>query len=103
MYDYQEEYNAKKMTPAQAVSLVRSGDRVFIGLVSSIAYCLADALWERRNELEDIEISCSQSLKPTPLFMTPGDSPFTVVTPFIGPGERMAQKMVDRLFFPPFI
>lgn len=99
MYDYQEEYNAKKMTPAQAVSLVRSGDRVFIGLVSSIAYCLADALWERRNELEDIEISCSQSLKPTPLFMTPGDSPFTVVTPFIGPGERMAQKNGRPLVF----
>jgi len=52
-------------TAAEAVKCVQSGDRVYVGTASSFAYELMDALWERRDELENVTILCSMSLKPS--------------------------------------
>ena len=47
----------KKLTsPEEAVKLVHDHDRIFIGFVSNITPVLSDALWERRQELNDITI-----------------------------------------------
>ena len=94
-----EEYQQKLQSAAQAVRLVRSGDSVFIGFVSSISYTLANALWERRKELENILVSSSNCLAPTPLYMDPSPNPFEVCTPFLGPGERTAGKTGHPLHF----
>ena len=84
----------KITTAAEAVKCVRSGDRVYVGTASSFAYELMDALWERRDELEDVTILCSMSLKPSKMFSTDHDerNPFTIETFFLGARERVAHR-----------
>ena len=81
-------------TAAEAVKCVQSGDRVYVGTASSFAYELMDALWERRDELEDVTILCSMSLKPSKMFGTDHDerNPFTIETFFLGARERVAHR-----------
>lgn len=95
----QEEYQQKLQSAAQAVRLVRSGDSVFIGFVSSISYTLAKALWDRRSELEHVSVLSSNCLSPTPLLFDPSPNPFAVASPFLGPGERMAEKSGHPVHF----
>lgn len=87
-------YQDKMTTAAEAVKLVRSGDRVYVGTASSFAYTLMDALWERRDELENVTILCSMSLKPSKMFGTDHDerNPFTIETFFLGARERVAHR-----------
>ena len=75
-------YQDKIKTAAEAVKCVKSGDRVYVGTASSFAYELMDALWDRRDELENITILCSMSLKPSKMFSTDHDehNPFTIET-----------------------
>ena len=70
----------------EAAKLVRSGDRVYVGTASSFAYELMDALWERRDELENVAILCSMALKPSKMLGTDWDerNPFHVETFFWG-------------------
>lgn len=84
----------KITTAAEAVKCVQSGDRVYVGTASSFAYELMDALWERRDELEDVTILCSMSLKPSKMFGTDHDerNPFTIETFFLGARERVAHR-----------
>ena len=81
-------------TAAEAVKCVQSGDRVYVGTASSFAFELMDALWERRDELEDVTILCSMSLKPSKMFSTDHDerNPFTIETFFLGARERVAHR-----------
>ena len=59
----------KKLTsPEEAVKLVHDHDRIFIGFVSNITPVLSDALWERRQELNDITIISGLLLRPTRLY-----------------------------------
>ena len=46
--NWKQEYQEKLRTAEEAVRTVRSGDRVYGGTASSIAYRLLDALWDRR-------------------------------------------------------
>ena len=56
----------KKLTsPEEAVKLVHDHDRIFIGFVSNITPVLSDALWERRQELNDITLSLIHISEPT--------------------------------------
>ena len=87
-------YQDKITTAAEAVKCVQSGDRVYVGTASSFAYELMDALWERRDELENVTILCSMSLKPSKMFSTDHDerNPFTIETFFLGARERVAHR-----------
>ena len=78
----------------EAAKLVRSGDRVYVGTASSFAYELMDALWERRDELENVAILCSMALKPSKMLGTDWDerNPFHVETFFLGEQERVAHR-----------
>ena len=87
-------YQDKIKTAAEAVKCVKSGDRVYVGTASSFAYELMDALWERRDELENVTILCSMSLKASKMFGTPHDerNPFSIETFFLGARERVAHR-----------
>lgn len=89
-----KEYSDKIMTAKQAAQLVKSGDRVFVGTASSFAYELLDALWDRKDELEDIAILCSMSVRPSRMFSADWDehNPFRVETFFLGQQERLAHR-----------
>lgn len=87
-------FEDKLMTAQEAVRMVQSGDRVYVGTCSSFAYELMDALWKRRNELSDITVLCSMSLKPSEMFGTPYEegNPFRIETYFLGARERVAHR-----------
>jgi len=85
-----EVYQSKLTTPEKAVEAVHSGDRVFVGFASNTAYTLMDALWRRRNEVEDVTLLSSNGLKSCKLYNGDEKNSFRICTPFTGVGERAA-------------
>ncbi|GIW18227.1 MAG: 4-hydroxybutyrate CoA-transferase [Tepidiforma sp.] len=62
--DWPEEYAAKLMTAAEAAQLVRPGDTVVIP-IGAITPNLCAALWERREELHDVDVlACAPFVDP---------------------------------------
>ena len=90
----EEVYRDKIMSGAEAAKLVKSGDRVYVGTASSFSYDMLDALWDRRDELEDVAILCSMSVRPSRMFSADhdGHNPFHVETFFLGAQERIAHR-----------
>lgn len=86
---WEQEYRRRLMSPDEAVKLVKSGDRVYIGTCTSVAYALAEALGRRKDELEDITILSSNVAKPLAV-MDPDSDVFHVETYYMGPQERRA-------------
>jgi len=59
-----EDYASKLMEPAEAAALVRPGDTIVIP-IGSITPNLCHAIWDRREELSDIDIlSCAPFVDP---------------------------------------
>jgi len=92
------EYQQKLKTAEEAVGYIQSGDRVFLGCSSSVSYVLTEALWARRGELENVELSTSNLMRPTPICGR-DPSPFRLITPFLGPGERAARTNGQAVSF----
>ena len=99
--------NINYITAEEAAKSVRSGDRVYIGTSSSFAYELVDALYDRKDELEDVTLLCSMSITPCRMFNTdwPADipagrkgNPFIFDTFFLGAGERGAHRKHNMAF-----
>lgn len=65
--DYKELYRKRCVTPEQAVSYIRSGDRIAINNADGEATVLVEALMKRKESLQDVEI-----VQMIPM----GDSPF---------------------------
>ncbi|MBQ6899748.1 MAG: acetyl-CoA hydrolase [Firmicutes bacterium] len=90
--EWKKEYSQKLVSHEEAVRIVKSGDKVYTGTASSVAYGLAEALWERRNELEGVEIQSSQAFEPSPLYGNFDENPFSYNTYFVGVNERKALR-----------
>lgn len=90
----QETYKNKIMGAEEAAKLVKSGDRVYVGTASSFAYDMLEALWDRKDELENVAILCSMSVRPSCMFSADHDehNPFHVETFFLGAQERIAHR-----------
>lgn len=95
------------ITASEAAASVRSGDRVYIGTSSSFAYEIVDALYDRKDELENVTLLCSMSITPCRMFDTdwpadipPGSkgNPFIFDTFFLGAGERSAHRKHNMAF-----
>ena len=84
--DWKKEYQEKLRTAPEAVKAVRSGDRIYIGTASSIAYRLVEALYERREELEDVVICQGLTMRQLPIFTQEASEHFSTLTYFAGPG-----------------
>jgi len=61
--NWRDMVGGKLMTPAEAVSIVKSGDQVMVGAINCTPYTLCAALYDRRSELEAVRID-----HPAPLF-----------------------------------
>lgn len=55
----------------EAARVVRSGDTVYVGATSSVAYVLCEALGRRADELEDVTIGCALIFKPMTILSHP--------------------------------
>ena len=90
---WREEYQKKLVSPSEAVSCVHDGDIVYVGCSSSVAYGLCDALGDRGPELKDVGVVSSNVFRPTSLLSGANPDAFYEITPFMGPGERVLQKI----------
>lgn len=90
--DWKEEYQRKLCTAQEAVKIVEDGDVVHIGTASSVAKVLAEALYERRDELHDVTVSSGVVTSVLPIYTQEAGGPFSVLTYFAGPAEREAMK-----------
>lgn len=87
--DWKALYNERCKTPEEAVKLVNSGDRIFIGTASGIAFKLCDALYKRKEELENVVICHGLTPRVLPFFEKEAAGHFSTVSYFAGPGERV--------------
>lgn len=94
-----DEYKQKLMNAEEAARLINSGERVYVGTSSSASFVLMKALWDRRKELENIEITSSLVLKPMPLYEEAEGNPFVFGTFFMGVQERKARDNGLKLNF----
>ena len=79
------EFQQKTITPEEAAQLVRSGDTVYVGAASSIAYGLCEALGKRADELNDVTIASAFLAKPLVITEHPA---FRSLSFFVGAYER---------------
>ena len=79
------EFKEKTTSAQQAVRLINNGDIVYIGTCSSVAYGLLEALWRRKEELEDVTLTGGLLINPVDALC---EGNFKLMTYFIGPVER---------------
>lgn len=92
MKDWKKIYEDKLQRAEEAVKLVKNGDVVYIGTSSSIAYKLAEALWQRKDDLEGVTICSGVTIRMLPFYTEEAKGHFSILTHFAGPAERAAMK-----------
>ena len=88
-----ELFREKTMTPESAVKVVKSGDTVFLGITSSTADALCDALEKRADQLEKVTLTTSFAMGSSTLVSKLDKRAFRVVSCFMGPWERAASRL----------
>ena len=84
-------YQTKLCSPEEAVGMVQSGQRVWVGNSSSVAYTLFQALLERE-DVKDITLCCSNIFRDMGISRGSREGRFRYESYFIGPDERRELK-----------
>ncbi|MBI4429253.1 MAG: acetyl-CoA hydrolase/transferase family protein [Ignavibacteriales bacterium] len=84
------QYKSKVVTLAEAVSVVKSGDRIFISGNAATPVLLTNALAERQHELYDVEVNHVLLLGEDPLAKPGLEQHFRHNSLFVGPADRQA-------------
>ena len=97
---WHEEYERKRVSPEEAVKVIKSGDTVVIP-IDTEPRALSKALMNRRSELEDVTIMFRQPRDDCGWFKEEVGSPFRVVLDAqAGSGTKaLVQKTVDYIPF----
>ena len=103
MVNWQEKYQSKVSTPEDAVSNVRSGQRVFIGSGAAEPQLLVKALADRGPELSDTQITHILTLGVAPYADPKLKDGFRHNALFIGPNVREAVAEGRADFTPVFL
>jgi len=84
------DYKAKLRTAEEAVSFIKSGDRVYYGGNAAIPQTLVRALASRKAELEDVQLNHVLLLGDDPLSAPEMAGHFRHNSLFVGPADRKA-------------
>jgi len=85
-----DDYKSKLRNPADAVDMIRSGDRVYYGGNAAIPQALVRALAERRDELHDVQLNHVLLIGDDPLSAPGMEGHFRHNSLFVGPADRKA-------------
>ncbi|RKX68474.1 4-hydroxybutyrate CoA-transferase [candidate division WOR-3 bacterium] len=85
-----EEFRSKTITPEEAVSCIKSNDRVYISGNAATPYPLLEALARRKDELTDVELIHVLLLGDDPLSKPEMAGHFRHNSLFVGPADREA-------------
>lgn len=98
-----EEYRKKIVSPEEAVSLIKSGDRVYVSGNAATPYVLLNALAERKDELFDVELVHVLLLGEDPLSKPEMEGHFRHNSLFVGPADREAVNSGRADYVPIFL
>ncbi len=85
-----EDYRRKLVSAAEAVSVIKSGDRVYYGGNAAIPRALVEALALRRDELTGVQLNHVLLLGEDPLSQPGMEGHFRHNSLFVGPADRKA-------------
>ena len=85
-----DDYKSKLRTPAEAVDVICSGDRVYYGGNAAIPQALVRALAQRRDSLENVQLNHVLLLGDDPLSAPGMEGHFRHNSLFVGPADRKA-------------
>ncbi|MGB7297584.1 MAG: acetyl-CoA hydrolase/transferase C-terminal domain-containing protein [Candidatus Aminicenantales bacterium] len=85
-----DDYKKKLVSPEDAVSVVKSGDRVYISGNAATPYALMKALAARKDELKEVELVHVLLLGDDPLSKPDMEGHFRHNSLFVGPADRQA-------------
>ena len=85
-----DNYRDKLQTAAEAVAIVESGNRVYLGAGCAVPHELVAALSQRAGELQDVEILHHLTLGPTPYIGKEMEGHFRTSDFFVGENTRAA-------------
>jgi acyl-CoA hydrolase len=85
-----DDYKKKLVKAEEAASLIQSGDRVYISGNAASPYVLMNALAERKDELEDVELVHVLLMGEDPLSKLEMEGHFRHNSLFVGPADRKA-------------
>jgi 4-hydroxybutyrate CoA-transferase len=98
-----DDYKKKLVTAEDAVSVIKSGDRVYISGNAATPYVLLNALASRKDELEDVELAHVLLLGEDPLSRPEMEGHFRHNSLFVGPADRKAINEGRADYIPIFL
>lgn len=98
-----DDYKAKLTTAEDAVSVIKSGDRVYYGGNAAIPQALVRALAERKDELKNVQLNHVLLLGEDPLSTLEMEGHFRHNSLFVGPADREAVNDARADYVPVFL
>jgi 4-hydroxybutyrate CoA-transferase len=98
-----DDYKKKLVTAEDAVSVIKSSDRVYISGNAATPYVLMNALASRKDELEDVELVHVLLLGDDPLSKPEMEGHFRHNSLFVGPADRKAINEGRADYIPIFL
>ena len=98
-----DDYKKKLVTAEEAVSVIRSGDRVYISGNAATPYVVMGALASRKDELDDVELVHVLLMGEDPLSRPEMEGHFRHNSLFVGPADRKAINEGRADYIPIFL
>jgi len=98
-----DDYKKKLVTAEDAVSVIKSSDRVYISGNAATPYVLMNALASRKDEIEDVELVHVLLLGDDPLSKPEMEGHFRHNSLFVGPADRKAINEGRADYIPIFL
>ncbi len=98
-----DDYKKKKSSLAEAVSIVKSNDRVYVSGNAATPFQLMEALAQRKDELQDVEIAHVLLFGDDPLSKPGMEGHFRHNSLFVGPADRAAVNEGRADYIPVFL
>ncbi len=98
-----DDYKQKCCSLEEAVSVVKSGDRVYISGNAATPFQLMEALSQRKDELQNVEISHVLLMGDDPLSKPGMEGHFRHNSLFVGPADRKAVNEGRADYIPVFL
>jgi len=96
-------YRQKVVKPEEAVSVVKSHSRVYVSGNAATAYVLLNALADRKEELENVEVTHVLLMGDDPLSQPEMEGHFRHRSLFVGPADRQAVNEGRADYVPIFL
>ncbi|MCK4360032.1 MAG: acetyl-CoA hydrolase/transferase family protein [Candidatus Cloacimonetes bacterium] len=98
-----DNYKKKKVSVVEAVSVVKSNDRVYVSGNAATPFQLTEGLAQRKDELQNVEITHVLLLGDDPLSKPGMEGHFRHNSLFVGPGDRAAVNEGRADYIPVFL